>query len=88
MPAIPAALVDGKLKSDFKIKSKLYNSYIAAECTIMWVHYQSVNVELKNVKVFITADEDNVFSTIKSLNAHKAYDWDNISIWMIQLCRK
>ena len=35
MPAIPAALVDGKLKSDFKIKSKLYNSYIAAECPRM-----------------------------------------------------
>ena len=30
MPAIPPILVDGKLVSDFKIKTELFNSYFAA----------------------------------------------------------
>ena len=33
MPAIPPILADGKLVSDFKIKSELFNSHFAAQCT-------------------------------------------------------
>ena len=33
MPAIPPILADGKLASDFKIKSELFKSYFAAQCT-------------------------------------------------------
>ena len=33
MPAIPAVLADGKLLFDFKIKTELFNSHFAAQCT-------------------------------------------------------
>ena len=33
MPAIPPILADGKLVSDFKIKSELFNSHFATQCT-------------------------------------------------------
>ena len=33
MPAIPPILADGKLVSGFKIKTELFNSYFAAQCT-------------------------------------------------------
>ena len=33
MPAIPPFLADGKLVSDFKIKSELFNSHFATQCT-------------------------------------------------------
>ena len=33
MPAIPPVLADGKLVSDFKIKSELFNSHFATQCT-------------------------------------------------------
>ena len=33
MPVIPPNLADGKLVSDFKIKTKLFNSHFATQCT-------------------------------------------------------
>ena len=33
MSAIPPTLADGKLVSDFKIKTELFNSHFAAQCT-------------------------------------------------------
>ena len=33
MPAIPHILADGKLVSDFKIKSDIFNFHFAAQCT-------------------------------------------------------
>ena len=55
MPAIPPILADGKLVSDFKIKSELFNSHFAAQCTPvkMQVHYQSLNIKLINVQILL-----------------------------------
>ena len=33
MPAIPPILADGKLLSDFKIKTEFFNSHFPAQCT-------------------------------------------------------
>ena len=33
MPAIPPILADGKLVSGFKIKTELFNSHFAVQCT-------------------------------------------------------
>ena len=33
MPVIPPILADGNLVSDFEIKSELFNSHLAAQCT-------------------------------------------------------
>ena len=46
MPAIPPD-THGKLVYDFKIKSELFNSHFAAQCTPvkMQAHYQSLSTE-------------------------------------------
>ena len=55
MSDIPPILADGKLVSDFKIKSELFNSHFAAKCTPvkMQVHYQSLNIKLINVQILL-----------------------------------
>ena len=55
MPAIPPILADGKLVSGFKIKPNfliliLLPSVLQSK---MQVHYQSLNIELINVKIIL-----------------------------------
>ena len=90
MPAIPPTLADGKLVSDFKIKTELSNSHFAAQCTpvknaIALLKFKYVTDKRLN---YFTINENDIFLIIKNLNADKAHRWDNISIRMIQLCRK
>ena len=47
MPAIPPILADGKLVSDLKTKSELFNFHFAVQCTP--VKNASLNIELINV---------------------------------------
>ena len=90
MPTIPPILADLKLVSDFKIKSKLFNSHFAAQCipventsTLSKFKYRTD----KRLNSF-TINENSIFLIIKNLNADKAHEWNNISIRMIQLCGK
>ena len=89
-PAMPPILTDGKLVSDFKLKSELFNSHFAAQCTPV----KNANVlpkfkyrTDKRLNPF-TINENNIFLIIKNLNADKAHEWDNISIRFMQLCEK
>ena len=36
----------------------------------------------------VNIKEHDIYLTLKNLNPEKAHGWDNISIRMIQLCRK
>ena len=88
MPAIPPILSDGKLVSDFKIKSYLFNSHFAAQCTP--VKNASTLPKFKDrtdkrLNSF-TINKNNIFLIKKNLNGDKAYGWDNTSKRMIQLC--
>ena len=51
MSAITPIFADGKVVSDFKIKSSLFNSHFAAHVleSQMQVHYQSLNIDPINV---------------------------------------
>ena len=84
-PTISPILADGKLVSNFKIKTENFNSHFAAQCT-----------PVKNVRALpkfkcrtdkrlnsFTINENDIFPIIKNLNADKAHGWDNISIGMI-----
>ena len=90
MPAIPPILADGKLVSDFKIKSELFNSHFAAQCTPVKNASKLLKFKYRTDKRLnsFTIDENDIFLIIKNLNADKAHGWDNISIRMIQLCGK
>ena len=90
MPAIPPILADGKVVSDFKIKSELFNCHFAAQCTPVKNASTLPNFKYrsdKRLNSFII-NENGIFLIIKNLNADKAHWWDNASIKIIQLCEK
>ena len=90
MPVIPPILDDGKLVSDFEIKSELFNSDFAAQCTPVKNTSTLPKFKYRIDKRLnsFTINENNIFLIIKNLNADKAHRWDNICIRMIQLCKK
>ena len=90
MPAIPPVLADGKLLSDFKIKTEIFNSHFAAQCTPVKNASALPKFKYRTDKRlnYFTINENDIFLIIKNLNADKAHRWDNISIRMIQLCGK
>ena len=90
MPAIPPILANGKLVSDFRIKSELFNSHFPAQCTP--VKNGSTLPKFKyrtNKRLYsFTINENDIFLIIKDPYADKAYGWANISIRIIQSCGK
>ena len=90
MPAIPPILAEGKLVSDFKIKTELFNSHFAAQCTPVKNASALPKFKYRTDKRlnYFTINENDIFLIIKNLHADKAHRWDNISIRIIQLCGK
>ena len=90
MPVIPPNLADGKLVSGFKIKTELFNSHFAAQCTPVKNASALPKFKYRTDKRLnsFTINENDIFLIIKNLNADKAHGWDNISIRMIQLFGK
>ena len=85
MPAIPPILADGKLVSDFKIKSELFNSHFAAQCTPVKNASTFTKFKYRTDKRLnsFTINENDIFLIIKNLNADKPHGSDNISIRML-----
>ena len=48
VPTIPPVVVNGKLISDFKIKSEHFNSYFAAYCTPVKKFKHITNTQIQN----------------------------------------
>ena len=76
MPAIPPFLADGKLVSDFKIKSELFNYHFATQCTpvksgstLPKFKYRTDTTD----PVSCTINGNDIFLIIKNLNADKAH---------------
>ena len=90
MLVIPPILADGKLVSDFKTKSELFNSHFAAHFTPVKNASTLPKFIYRTYKrlTSFTINGNDIFLTIKNLNADKAHGWDNISIRMVQLCGK
>ena len=90
MPAIPPILADGKLVSDFKIKSELFYFHFPAQCTPVKNASTLAKFKYRTDKLLnsFTINENDIFLFIKNLNADKGQGWDNISTRMIQLCGK
>ena len=90
MPAMPLILADGKLISDFKIKSKLYNSLFATRCTPVKYVITLPKFKYRTDKHLnsFAVNENDIFLIVKNLNVEKAHVWNNISIRVIQLFGK
>ena len=88
MPAISPILADAKLVFDFKIKSELFNSHFAAQCTPVKNASTLPKFKYTTDKRLnsFTIDENDIFLIVKNLDADKPHGWNNISIRMIQLC--
>ena len=87
---MPPILTDGKLVSDFKMKSELFNCHFSAQCTPVKNANALPKFKYRTDKRLnsFTINENNIFLIIKNLNADKAHEWDNISIKLMQLCEK
>ena len=69
MPAIPPILAEGKLVSDFKIKTELFNSHFAAQCTPVKNTSALPKFEYRTDKRLssFTINENDIFLIIKIL---------------------
>ena len=90
IPNIPPLNVNGKIISNFDKNAELFNSHFASQCTpgnnssvLPPLEYKT-NERLASVNI----KEDDIYLILKHLNHEKAHGCDNISIRMIQLCRK
>ena len=83
-------LAEDKLVSDFKIKSELFNSHFAAQCTPVKNASTLPKFKYRTDKRLnsFTINGNDIFLIIKNFNTDKAHRWDNISIRMTQLCGK
>ena len=63
MPAISGVLTDGSLVTDFKIKSELFNSHFAAQCTSAKNASTLLEFKYSNEKRLnsFAIDEDDIF---------------------------
>ena len=85
MPAIPPILADGKLVSDFKIKSEPFNSHFDAKCTSFKNACTLPRIIYRTDKRLnsFTINENDIFLIIKILML-----MGNISIRMIGYVEK
>ena len=80
MPAIPPILVDGKLVSDFKIKTELFNSYFAAQCTPLKNASALPKFKYRTDKRLnsFAINENDIILIIKNPNSDEAHGWHKI----------
>ena len=88
IPSIPPLLVNNKSISDFCVKANLCNDFFASICaqinngnTLLQFAYK-INVKINSFPV----NQNDISLIIKTFNAKRAHDWDNISIKIIQIC--
>ena len=74
---IPLLLVNNKFISDFCVKANLFNDFFSPIC--MPVNNESI---LNSLRVI----QNDILMIIKTLDAEKAYGWDNISLKLIPIC--
>ena len=67
MPAISPILAEGKLVSDFKIKTELFNSHFAAQCTPVQNAGALPKFKYRTNKRLnsLTINENDIFSNYK-----------------------
>ena len=73
---MPPILTDGKLVSYLKMKSELFNSHFAVQCTPVKNANASPKFKYRTDKRLnsFTINENNIFLIIKNLNADKAHE--------------
>ena len=91
IPVIPSILHNTAFVTDFKKKAKLFNSYLASQCTL--INNNStlpVNGQYLTGKCLSSFDssQDDIMKVIQELDPNKAHGQGNISIRKIKICDK
>ena len=87
---IPPLIVNDFVVSDFTTKANQFNNFFTKQCSPAVNSSTLPNFCYKTQKRIsdIEIKEDDIVLIIKNVNPNKAHGWDNVSIRMIQLCRK
>ena len=88
VPIIPSIFDGIKFITDFKVKSDLFNSYFANQCSIInnGSTLPDTNFDFNCTLSSLTFDENELLKLIQSLDVNKSHGHDGISAWMIKLC--
>ena len=88
---IPPLFHQGNYVTDFKKKTKLFNSFFAKQCSIIQNSSElllTLNKKTKNSISSITFNRNDIATIIRSLDPNKAHGYDMISIRMLKICDK
>ena len=91
VPLIPPLLIDDKFVTDIQTKTNILNKFFADQCQQL----NNAN-DLPTNQIFLTQsrlgsldfNEGELLQIIRTLDMHKAHDYDDISIRMIKICDK
>ena len=84
-------MVDDKFVNDTKTKADIFGDFFAEQCTPLKNDSKLPSNQIyltQSILVSLDFNEDEVLKIIRSLNIHKAHDYDDISIRMIKICDK
>ena len=87
-PSILPIFHNGKVISDFKEKTNLFNSFFVSQCTLVSNSsvLSDINFHTNARPNSLSITEKDILAIIKSLDPNKSHGWDNISIEMIKMC--
>ena len=79
---------DGKIISDFHLKSNVFNNYFANQCSPNNTSSVLPPFQIATTSRidFVNTSEDKIINIILKLNSKKAHGYDDISIAMLKLC--
>ena len=85
---IPPILEDGKIISDFHLKSNIFNNYFANQCSPNNTSSVLTPFQIDTMSRIdsINTSEDKIANIILKLNSKKPHGYDDISIAMLKLC--
>ena len=89
IPCIPLILHEDKLVTDFQVKSEIFNSHFAKQCSLLKNEIRTPPQLLPHTNTYLSTvrfSEKDILEVIRKLDPSKAHDI--ISIRMLQLSDK
>ena len=89
MPCIPPLLHDNKFITNFKEKAKIFNNFLAKQCSLVNANSDLPSVLSKKTHKLLSTIQftsDDILKLIKNYNPNKAHGHDMISIRIIKIC--
>ena len=91
IPCIPHILHEDKFVTDFQVKSEIFNSHFAKQCSLLKNESQISPQLLPHTNTCLSTvrfSENGILKVIRKLDPNKAHGHDKISIRMLKLSDK